>query len=466
MLLALQKPVDQEVALSGVHIGDKPGHLLRVGQAAGDVEGGPPDECRVVAPIRRRHSKRPELGEDGPVYGVARFGQAVHRRTKGKGRPEHRRLALVPNHDRHVTRLVRNRDESVLVHGGHGFLVGLEQGAPRHVFTMTVGVTGKDGQLLRGTQRQHPGPWMHLDRINLRVARRTVRHPLFDPADQQPVIVRVPVQPFPTPMGRKTDALQQKQAVLGRGRKQTPSTGLTHKVVVVLVRLKPKQRKPEPVLPPRLSMATTGVAPGLCENRDDLVHEMHRLRPSRTLHLHRETRRQPGGVIARHNRGAAIPARTDSATLLNLDHALRLRGPTDLPRCVLKRVLRAHPGNLQLPHRTLALQPQPPGAGRGRISEIKPQFAHRGRRAGSLAGGGGLGRESPGRTGDSAEPPHQDRRRQGERCSGAGHPRWSVRAGGGHVQMSSLMGCQPSTRYWGRPARSGKVVCRSIPSQW
>ena len=70
--------------------------------------------------------------------------------------------------------------------------------------------------------------------------------------------------------------LLQQQAIGRRGRKESPATIFFDQKVVIVAGIESQQRQPKAVLPAELAVATSGVAAGLGENRDDLIGEIDR----------------------------------------------------------------------------------------------------------------------------------------------------------------------------------------------
>ena len=76
--------------------------------------------------------------------------------------------------------------------------------------------------------------------------------------------------------------------MFGIGWEEPAAAGFLDQMLIVFGRFKTKQRQAESVLAARLAMATTRVAPELCENRDDLVGEVNGDLLVELLHRHRE----------------------------------------------------------------------------------------------------------------------------------------------------------------------------------
>lgn len=68
----------------------------------------------------------------------------------------------------------------------------------------------------------------------------------------------------------------QQQAIGRRGGKESPATVFFDQKVVIVAGVESQQRQPKAVLPAELAVATSGVAAGLGENRDDLIREVDR----------------------------------------------------------------------------------------------------------------------------------------------------------------------------------------------
>ena len=151
--------------------------------------------------------------------------------------------------------------------------------------------------------------------------------------------MRIGIQPLAAAVRNLGRRLGQKQARLGRGRKDPPPAPFLHERLVVERRLETQQAEPKSVLPARLAVASPRVAPQLGEDRHDLVGEMDGHSRREVLDRHRHTRRN-----ARHlhrDPGRPIPAGGDQTRFVNCRNPLigtdALRPPGHVPRLNTRR---------------------------------------------------------------------------------------------------------------------------------
>ena len=81
----------------------------------------------------------------------------------------------------------------------------------------------------------------NLDACDCGVIGFSVRHPLRDPAHQQPIIVRVRFEMFAAAVWQNGCAFQQQQAALRRGGKEPATARFLHKMFVIFGRFKTEQ---------------------------------------------------------------------------------------------------------------------------------------------------------------------------------------------------------------------------------
>ncbi len=190
--------------------------------------------------------------------------------------PEHAHLSLVAGHDGHVAGQRQRLDQTRAADFGHFHVVGLVLGRAGDVFGRAVRIVGHDQDLLLRLFAQRPLRRKHLDPLDRRVPLAAIGHALQNPAPQQSVRVRIVLQPGTAAMRGHADRLEQQQALFGRSGEQPPAATLLDQVLEVLARLEAQQRQLEPVLAPRLAVATAAVAAQLGEDRHDLIRKVDR----------------------------------------------------------------------------------------------------------------------------------------------------------------------------------------------
>ena len=178
----------------------------------------------------------------------------------------------------------------------------------RDVLNRAIRHLGKDDELLAGAWYHDALGRMHCDRLKLRVARLTVGHPLLNPFYEHPVIKRTGIDAGAAAVRQLPRCLEQQQAAPGCGRKDAPPTGFAKQILVILLRLKTKQRQLEAVLAAGFPVATATVAAVLGEQWHDRVGEVYRLFSSDRLDLE-WNRGRPAGLGGRGNEALAVGQR-------------------------------------------------------------------------------------------------------------------------------------------------------------
>ena len=175
---------------------------------------------------------------------------------------------------------------SLGIHLGHLLVVWFIQCAAGHVFTRPIRIKRRNHKLLRTFHRHGPLLGHHVNPHHGWVTCFAERHALPNPAYQQPVIVRIRFNAFPTTVRQGAHRFEQQKAVLRRGRKEASSPRFLHQMFEVFSGLESKKGESEPVLPPGFAMAPAAVAARLGKHRNNLIGEIHRSDRFDVLHGH------------------------------------------------------------------------------------------------------------------------------------------------------------------------------------
>ena len=206
---AVEQCVDEPVALGCVFVCEEAVRFLQRRKSPRDVECCTADKCRVVAAVRRRHSHRLELREHLLVHVVSHRRQRGHLRPKWHRRAERADLALIPHHDRHVSRLVEQLHAPCFIRFRHAFFVRFVERTARHILHRAIRVPGEHNELLVAAERHRSLLWKHLDALNCRVRRLPERHPLRHPPDEQRVVFRACIHALSTAVRCEVNRLRQ-----------------------------------------------------------------------------------------------------------------------------------------------------------------------------------------------------------------------------------------------------------------
>ena len=204
--------------------------------------------------------------------------------------------------------MIPNGDQAGVVRVGILTVVHLVHGGVRDVLNRAIRHLGEDDELLAGACYHDALGRMHRDRLKLGVARLAVGHPLLNPLNEHPVIKRIGIDAGTPTVRQLPRCLEQQQAAPGCSWKDAPPTGFAKQILVILLRLKTKQRQSEAVLAAGFPVAAATVAAVLGEQWHDRVGEVYRLFSSDRLDL-KWNRGRPAGLGDHGNNAFAVGQR-------------------------------------------------------------------------------------------------------------------------------------------------------------
>ena len=188
ILLAPQQPLDEPLPLVWCRVAEKRFHLGNRWQASRDIERDATKISRVPRHLRRRHAHLPPFRKNESINEVLFIGKGLDRGAQRYGGAEYRRLVLVANHHRNLTRFAAGCDQAGVVRFGVFPIVRLEDGRAGDIVDRPVGHPREHDELL-ARLRLHDALWrMHLDGFQLGIVRVAVRHALAHPVDDRPVV--------------------------------------------------------------------------------------------------------------------------------------------------------------------------------------------------------------------------------------------------------------------------------------
>jgi len=245
---------------------------LREGwNAAGQVQSHSAQERAVVTFSRRWQAERLQFCEDVLIDEVGRCWQIRSWLPQRHGRHEGTDVFLKPDHDRRRASTIFDVNSTVMIDLAHVWLIRFVLGHPCDVASGAVAEVRRHDQLLRCLLSDDSTGRRHLDALNYRVIRGTVRQPCGNPATQQFVFVAAGLDPCSASVRHDAAGFAKDETFIRSRWEDSPPSRLFRQKLVIAFRFEAEQRKAEVILTGRRAVARAAVTPGSRELRNDVV---------------------------------------------------------------------------------------------------------------------------------------------------------------------------------------------------
>ena len=188
VFLTAEQPLDESLAFVRRRVFEKGFRLGNSWEAPGDIKCHTTKISRVPCHLRWRHADLFPFRKNKTIHEVYLGRQVVHRGAQWDRRTVHRRLVLIANHHRNLTRIPPSGNQTGVVRLGVLTVVRLVHGGVGNVLDRPVGHPGQDDELLASAWLHDALGRMHLDGFKARIVWLAVRHSLAYPLDDRLVI--------------------------------------------------------------------------------------------------------------------------------------------------------------------------------------------------------------------------------------------------------------------------------------